>query len=73
MRYFEKLKIRNKIEVEKDGYTAYYYEDYFLGEWVGNANVFKGEKNLLHATLSKPYTKKDLENLIDWVKKEIKI
>ena len=50
-RYVDKLKVRKMITVEYHGLTFMTYDDYFLGQWVGNINVFDGDQMLLHATL----------------------
>ena len=75
MPYFDELEIRNKIQLDKDGYTAYFYEDYFMGEWVGNVNVYKGEQHLYHATVVGELKQKDLEGHIEFAKKlkEVKL
>lgn len=49
--YIDNLPTRNMVKIDKDGYTGYFYEDLFWGEWVGNFNLVKGNKNLIHATL----------------------
>ena len=63
--YIDKIKTRNLVKVEKNGYVAYSYEDYFMGEWVGNINVFKDNKPVIHATTIKALTEKELEEYID--------
>ncbi len=44
---------RNVIEVELNGYIGRTYEDYFLGEWVGNFEIIKDNKVIFHTTLNK--------------------
>ena len=63
--YIDKIKTRNMVKVEKNGYIAYSYEDYFWGEWVGTINVFKDNKPIIHATARKALTEEDLEKYVD--------
>ena len=72
---FEDLDIRNLIQLDKDGYTAFFYEDCFLGEWIGNVNVYKGEQYIYHATVCKTLTQEDLVGHIEYAKKikEVKL
>ena len=53
--YIDDLKTRNKVEYENEKYIAYSYDDFFMGEWVGNVNIFdkKTGKAVFHATTSK--------------------
>ena len=67
--YFEELDIRNLEQLYKDGYTAFFYEDCFLGEWIGNVNVYKGEQHIYHATVCRTLEQKDLEEYIEFAKK----
>lgn len=63
--YIDMIETRNMVRVEKDGYIVYSYEDNFMGEWVGNINVFKDNKPVIHATTRKALTEEDLEKYID--------
>ena len=65
-RYFDKLKIRNRVEVQYGDYYAYSYEDYFglLKEWVGNINIFIGEKNIYHATINQALNESELKEFL---------
>lgn len=68
--YFDKLKIRNRVEVNIGDYYAYYYEDYFFGEWVGNVNICKDIKQILHITTNTPITEKELKQMLENYLKE---
>ena len=50
--YFDKMKIRNREEFATDKFIFVSYEDFFMGEWIGNINVFdvKTKKMLQHTT-----------------------
>lgn len=65
--YIDKLKTRNKVEYENEKYFAYSYDDFFLGEWVGNINIFdkKTGKAVFHATTSKAVTYDELKEQVD--------
>ena len=65
--YIDELKTRNKIEYENEKYIAYSYDDFFLGEWVGNINIFdkKTGKAVSHATTSKALTYDELKKHVD--------
>ena len=60
--YIDTLRTRNLIKAEIGDYTAYSYEDFFCGEWIGNLNIFHKGKALIHATLLRAFTKEELEN-----------
>ena len=66
---------QNQKEVSKDGYTALYYEDCFLGEWIGNVSVYKGEQYIFHATVTKEFSEEELLGQIEYAKKikEVKL
>lgn len=68
MPYFENLMIRNKKSIDKDGYTVYYYEDYFMEQWVGNINVCVGETNLYHATVDGYVSDEEMLKHLEYVK-----
>ena len=63
--YIDMIETRNMVKIEKDGYVAYSYEDNFMGGWVGNINIFKDNKPVIHATTIKALTEKELEEYID--------
>ena len=73
--YLDNIETRNMVKVEKNGYVAYSYEDYFMGEWYGNVNIVdaKTGKMVHHATTTKALTEKELEEFIDNIPKRIKI
>lgn len=64
-RYFDKFEIRNKVEVNIGIYTAYSYEDKFMNKWVGNINVYIGEKCAFHATTKKALTEEELKHYLE--------
>jgi hypothetical protein len=49
--YIDDLTTRNFVKFEEMGYVAYFYEDFFMGEWFANFNIFKDGLMLMHATL----------------------
>lgn len=65
--YIDNLEIRNKIEYENEKYIAYSYEDFFMGEWMGNINIFdkKTGKALFHATTRKALTYEELKKRVN--------
>lgn len=65
--YIDNLETRNKIEYENEKYIAYSYDDFFMGEWVGNINIFdkKTGKAVFHATTSKAVTYDELKKQVD--------
>lgn len=71
-RYFDKLKIRNRVEVTIGEYTAYSYDDNMFGDlWYGNINIYKKDIPLLHATIKKALTEEELkERLIAYINNE---
>lgn len=65
--YFDKMEIRNKRTFKYRGYTFVSYDDFFMGEWMGNVNVLdKDERNVMHATLAEPNMSQ--EELEDYAK-----
>lgn len=50
--YIDRLVTRNLKQYKYNGLIAYTYEDYFYGQWLGNLNIFKDGKGILHATTS---------------------
>ena len=44
--YIDDLKTRNKVEYDNEKYVAYSYDDFFMGEWIGNINIFDGQQDL---------------------------
>lgn len=69
-RYFDNLKIRNRVEVKIGDYTAYSYDDYFMNTWVGNINIFKEDKPILHATIEKALNEQELKDYLErYIKK----
>lgn len=65
--YIDDLKTRNKVEYENEKYFAYSYDDFFMGEWVGNINIFdkKTGKAVFHATTRKAVTYDELKKQVD--------
>ena len=58
--------IRQWVEVRKCGFTFRSYEDYFLGEWIGNISILnKFDREILHATTTHAYNRKELETYAD--------
>lgn len=66
-KYFEYLDIRDKKQVTIGDYTAYYYKDNFMGEWYHNVNVYKKDEALLHATLIKELSIRELREYLEKV------
>lgn len=62
--YFDKLEIRNRVEVTIGKYTAYSYSDNMLGEWYGNISICKDDSVVLHATTRKALTEKELKEYL---------
>lgn len=64
-RYFDMLlKIRNRHEIEMNGFAFVAYEDLFMGEWIGNVNVFdKDGINIMHATTTHALDAEELKEL----------
>lgn len=73
--YIDELKTRNKVEYENEKYIAYSYDDFFMGEWVGNINIFdkKTGKAIFHATTSEALTYNKLKKQVDGFDEFIKI
>lgn len=73
--YIDDLETRNKVEYENEKYFAYSYDDFFMGEWVGNVNIFdkKTGKAVFHATTSKSLTYDELKKQVDGFDDFIKI
>ena len=69
--YIDKIGAEDLIEVQSGDYIAYGYSDYFMGEKLYNANVFRinGEKKefKFHATLTQKPTEKSLMECIEFV------
>lgn len=63
-RYFDDFKIiRNRCEIKKAGLIFITYDDFMMGTWFGNINIFDKHGNtIMHATIDQALEKHELRH-----------
>lgn len=64
--YFEGIKKRSSLVIEKHGYVGCFFRDRALGMQVGVLELFKNGQSIIHATLHKNASDKKVEETMDY-------
>ena len=64
--YFEGIKKRSSLILEKHGYVGCFYRDNALGIPVGILEVFKNGKIIIHSTMRKGASQQKVEETMDY-------